>query len=119
NYEAAIALAKENLGVLNKTRSRADILLLTLKLLSQIDSLDSSRYIKEYININDSLQFSAQKVRNKFARIEYETEEITDAKELAIKEKWIIAWSSLLIVLIGSLLFIIRLQRAKQKEMRL
>ena len=74
---------------------------------------------QQYIKLNDSLQIAERKIRNKFARIAYETDEIVLQKDTAVKHKWItlIVAGSILLLLI--LLFIIKIQRAKQKELML
>jgi signal transduction histidine kinase len=76
-------------------------------------------YIKEYHEINDSLQFEQRKVRNQFHKIELETNEIAQEKEKAIKQKWLMIAIVTGILLIVILLFVIHRQRARQKELEL
>ncbi|MCP4969920.1 MAG: tetratricopeptide repeat protein, partial [Arcobacter sp.] len=79
-----------------------DDYLKTLLHLSSIeeDSL-SVKFYKEYITLNDSLQNNERAIRNKFARIRYETKEIEQKNEQITKERLY-----LLILSIGLLLTI-------------
>jgi hypothetical protein len=88
-----------------------------LKNLILISPLKTSAYSQQYIRISDSLQLAERKNRNKFARIAFETEEITSEKDEAIKQKWIISAAAATLLLLGTMLFIIKMQRAKQKEL--
>ncbi len=84
-----------------------------------VNKKKASKYIKQYHEINDSLQFEQRKVRNQFYKIQLETDEIVQEKEAAIKQKWIIASIISSVLLIVILLFVIYRQRAKQKELKL
>ncbi len=77
------------------------------------------KYIKEYHEKNDSIQFEQRKVRNQFYKIQLETDEITQEKETAIKQKWVLTSIISSVLLIVILLFVIFRQRAKQKELLL
>ena len=79
----------------------------------------ASKYIKEYHEKNDSIQFEQRKVRNQFYKIQLETDEIIQEKESAIKQKWVLTSIISSVLLIVILLFVIFRQRAKQKEMSL
>ncbi|ESU23961.1 signal transduction histidine kinase [Flavobacterium enshiense DK69] len=96
-----------------------------LELLSKIDPRNNSAYNKRYITLNDSLQNVERATRNKFARIEFETDEITNEKNTAEAEKekistqrWMILGSSLFFIVIIILFYVSRLQRAKNRELR-
>ena len=56
--------------------------------------------------------------RNKFAKIAYETEEITNEKEQETKLKWIFLSLAILLLAIGTLVVLLLIQRAKQKKLR-
>jgi hypothetical protein len=47
-----------------------------------------------------------ERERNKFAKIAYETEEITNEKEAAVHQKWIFLGVSVLILIIAVLLYV-------------
>lgn len=99
--------------------------LIALELLSKIDPKQSLGYTKQYINLNDSLQNIERATRNKFARIEFETDEILNEKNTieAEKEKissqrWFILICSIIAIVILVLLYITRMQHAKNKELQ-
>lgn len=90
-----------------------------LRQISSINEIYIPKYYKEYIRINDSCQILERKARNNFARIQFETLEITQEKETAIKQKWIISAVAGLIIVIIIFLLIIFWQRSKRKELEL
>ncbi len=96
-----------------------------LELLAKIDPAKSSDYNQRYITLNDSLQNVERATRNKFARIEFETDEITNQKNLAEAEKekisaqrWMILGFSLFFIVSLLLLYVSRLQRSKNRELQ-
>ncbi len=93
-------------------------MLLCLKQLAKVDPKNALKYSQDYIRISDSMQQLERESRNKFAKIAYETEEITNEKEAAVHQKWIFFCAAMLILIIGVLLVITFSQRAKQKEMQ-
>jgi signal transduction histidine kinase len=114
----AIKAAEKALKLSKSYKNPTDILY-SLEQLIKVDITHSSAFAQEYIKVNDSLQIAERKFRDKFARIKYETDEITHEKEKAIQQKWIIASISSCIILIIILIFIISHQRSKQKELKL
>ncbi|WP_333599588.1 tetratricopeptide repeat-containing sensor histidine kinase [Flavobacterium sp.] len=84
-----------------------------------INSQKASQYIKEYHEKNDSLIFSERNARNQYYKIQLETDEITQEKDKAIHQKWVIVNIAIFILLIVVLILIINHQRAKQKELQL
>lgn len=112
NYFSNIAY---NLG---KSTSTHDVVLNSLKLKSKIDTTDTS-YLNEYVELSDSLVNKERAIRNKFARIELETDQLELKNQQISRERmWLLILSAgLLITLI--LLYIIISQRAKNKELKL
>lgn len=107
----AYKLAKET-RILNLQLEAVDILL-------KVDSENINTYSKEHINLSDSLLQAERKVSEKFARIEFETDEFKRQKEqLALQNRNIILFA-LLAVFIVVLLYIIRDQRSRNKYFRL
>lgn len=97
-----------------------------LQLLSEIDASKSLIYTKRYIALNDSLLDVERASRNKFARIEFETEEITAAKDNAEEQNtflenriWMISILSFLTVFIIGLWFINKSQKSKTRQLLL
>ncbi len=114
----AIANAKDALRISKNFKAPSDVLE-SLKLLTFVDMKKAPIYARTYIRINDSIQLAERRMRNKFARIAYETDEIIVEKDTAIKHKWIILGVAGSVLVLVVLLFIIRLQRAKQLELLL
>lgn len=97
-----------------------DDLLKSLLLLSRIeeDSI-AVNFFDAYIKLNDSLQKSERKTRNKFTRIRFETKQIEAENAKIAKEKvWLMLLSGILIIT-AMLLYIIITQRSKNKELEL
>lgn len=95
------------------------------ELLAKIDVKKSSFYNEKFIKLTDSLQNNERATRNKFARIEFETDEILNQKNNIEAEKnklatqrWIITGASVIVLALGILLFIVRMQRAKNRELQ-
>lgn len=94
-------------------------LLTSLKTLLVIDKKDNDFYIKRYMTLNDSLQQLAQNTRNKFARIEYDTDKIITEKEALAKKNSFIIGVSIVVVLFIAAIFIIYYLNSKNKELLL
>ena len=90
----------------------------SLKLMAELDPDKDGSYNKEYIHISDSLQKEERKIRNKFERIRFETEE-TEAENIALARQnllWIgIAFG---IFLFAISLYIIVRQRSKNQRLK-
>lgn len=104
---------------LSQTYRNADDMLLCLKQLIKVDKKNALSYSQDYIRISDSMQLLERQNRNKFAKIAYETEELTNQKDQAVKRNWIISICAGSLILILVLLFIIKMQRARQKRLQL
>ncbi|MFN2262593.1 MAG: histidine kinase, partial [Psychroflexus sp.] len=74
-------------------------------------------YTSSYIDLSDSLQVEERKVRNKFERIRFETEEVMQRAEMLEEERTIIFLISSLIIIIGSSIFVFYVQRSKNKSL--
>lgn len=93
--------------------------LAALKQAGVVDSEKSSDYSEEYIKINDSLQNAERKIKDKFARIEYETDEIIQQKDKLAEQNRNMIFFFGLVIMIGILLFVIRNQRARTQQLLL
>lgn len=69
---------------LSKTQNDKSLEILALQQLILTDPNNASAYSKEYIALNDSLQIAERKIRNKFARIEFETDQLQIERDRAI-----------------------------------
>lgn len=99
-------------------KSHFDILN-SLKILSDIDKENNTFYKDRYIKVNDSLQEIAKSTRNKFARIEYETDKLQGEKEALVKKNSFIIGISLVILLFIAAIFIIYYLNSRNKELLL
>lgn len=112
----AITFANEA-SILAKTVNNHRDHLAALQLLAKFDHDNSSNYLSEYVNLNDSLQKEERTVRNKFTRIQYETDEYMSEAERLLLEKTLVTIIGITILLLTISLFFIRLQRAKNKRL--
>jgi signal transduction histidine kinase len=110
--------AQEALALAKKNKVSGD-LLGTLKQLSVVELDNASKYTSEYIKISDSIQQAERRAKDKFARIAFETEEIANAKDKLEEQNRILFYFFASILSIGVLLFVIRSQRSKNRELML
>lgn len=115
---AAIAYASRAKKLAKKTQNSRD-LLASLLVLSKAVPDSSLFYSQEYIRISDSLQQRERATRNKFARIRFETDEYISKTENLSEKITFISLAALGVILIFSLLYIIKHQRSRNKELNL
>lgn len=88
--------------------------------LSKIETdSESKKYYQEYISLSDSLLENERTIRNKFARIRFETKEIEKRNEKISKERMYLLILSIGLLLTIFLTYIVITQRAKNKELKL
>ena len=92
--------------------------LLSLQLLSKLEPNKSAAYTTQYINLNDSLQNVERQVRNKFARIRFETDEFIAENLLLARQKQLWAGIAVAVLLLGLMSYFILDQRAKNQKLR-
>jgi signal transduction histidine kinase len=114
----AVNAAKKAFEFSKSYKNPSDILK-SLNQLILVDEINAKKYAEEYIRINDSMQISERNFRDKFARVAFETEKITQQKETALKQRSIVIIVAFTLFLIAILIIIIARQRLKQKELRL
>ena len=76
-------------------------------------------FLRKHIRLSDSLQSEERQVRNKFARVKFDTDQIEAENEQISRENIILLGSLLGLFIIGVSVYIILLQRAKNKELKL
>lgn len=103
-----------NLAVQKKQKKHQ---LLTLEQLVNVDPKNALKYTTQYIKIRDSLEIAERKTRNKFARIEYETEELTLEKDNLISQRKTILYISSCIFFILVLILFFWYQKTKNREL--
>ncbi|WP_370478995.1 tetratricopeptide repeat-containing sensor histidine kinase [Tamlana flava] len=96
-----------------------DELLSSLLLLSKIDEGEKAAdHLKAYIKLNDSLQKNERAIRNKFARIRFETSQIEKENIQIAKERMWLLIISVVIIIASILLYLVIAQRNKNKELQ-
>ncbi|WP_158655254.1 tetratricopeptide repeat-containing sensor histidine kinase [Flavivirga eckloniae] len=96
-----------------------DELLSSLLLISEIEEGDvATKYLKEYIKLNDSLQKNERAIRNKFARIRFETKQIEQENIKIARERMWLLIVSVVLVISSFLLYLVIAQRNKNKELK-
>jgi signal transduction histidine kinase len=116
--DSALFFSKKLLEYAKLTNSNTERLQ-ALKLLGQLeDDNKGIEYLNEHIRLSDSLIKNERTARDKFARIEFETDQIIAEKEQISKERLIFLLSSIGILIGAILIYIIISQRAKNKQLR-
>ncbi|MBR9853591.1 MAG: sensor histidine kinase, partial [Algicola sp.] len=96
----AIAQAKESYAVSKETYNN-DRMLDALRLLSQLDPVNSKSYFEEYAQLNDIIKVEERTKRDKFARIRLETDQVIEANQILIKEKQVWVYFAALLITFG------------------
>ncbi len=112
----AIDLALQAKSLAKEINNNSDYLT-ALDLLADIDKSNSAAYFEEFIHLNDSLQSVERRIRNKFTRIDYETDKYIEETERLSKERVLILIIGFAVVLILSLLYFANRQYSKGKEL--
>ncbi len=118
DLQTSIKYAKKSVDISKSYKNPNDILS-SLKQLIKVDKKNAYTYAQDYIRISDSLQIAERNFRDKFAQITFETDEITQQKDNAIKQRAIVTVFASTLLFITVLIIIIARQRIKQKELRL
>jgi len=114
----AIRYAKEAYVLSDESNLKRDVLF-SLKQLLIVDTAHAVQYAQEYFRINDSIQLAELRNRNKYARIEFETDELATEKDRLTQHKSTLVYISISILLLAFAVFIIRHQITKNKELKL
>ena len=110
NAQVALEIAKEG--------SDNQLVLETLKLYPLLDPENAPSYLKEYLVLNDSLQEEDRKIRNKFARIRFETDEFIAENQLLARQRQLWIGIAIGLFLLAILVLVILSQRAKNRNLR-
>lgn len=115
--DSALFYAQKAYKISKETNSN-DFVSKTLLLLSKIKEGDvGKKYLYKHIKLNDSLLNNERNIRNKFARIEFETDQI-EAENIKIsKERLIFLLSSIGLLVTLILIYIIITQRSKNRKL--
>ena len=112
----SILYSKEALKLAKDYKNPFDIAY-SLKRAAVVDKKNASSYINDYIRIDDSIQDVENKNKDRFARIQLETNEITQEKEKAISQKWLYSSIIALVLLIVILLFTVYFLRNQKNKL--
>ena len=104
--------------IARSSRKPIDIIA-ALKQSSIVDKKNSSKYSDEYIKVTDSLQVAERNSKDRFARIELETDELRQENtQLSEQNRDILNYFAIAIVF-GGFLFFARFQRLRARELAL
>ena len=96
-----------------------DDLLKSLLLLSKIEEGNIAvKHLKDYVKLSDSLQKSERAIRNKFARIRFETKQIEQENIQITKERMWLLIISVVLIISSFLLYLVITQRNRNKELK-
>lgn len=102
--------------ILSKKLKSTPYIIQSLKLFMENDSKDKMYYTNQYLKINDSIQEVEKITRNKFARIQYETDQVEEQNEILSKKIVdVFIGSGIIVLLLGGLLLIFRLKSKNQE----
>ncbi|MEN8797635.1 MAG: sensor histidine kinase [Flavobacteriaceae bacterium] len=87
-------------------------------LLSRIDSENAMAYSDAYVKLNDSLLLQERKLRDKFARIQFETDEFIAENVLLAKQRQLWIGIAAGVFLLAIAILIIINQRVKNQKLR-
>lgn len=115
---AAKRYAKDALLTSRQSKVSGDILE-SLKRLSDVDHKNAAAYSKEFYKINDSLQQSERNIKDRFARIQFETNELNFENNKLEEQNRTLFYFFGGTLMVGLLLFVIKTQRSKNRELLL
>ena len=116
--DSALPYLNRSLKLAKQIKENEEVLR-SLKLLSEAtDGEAGKQYLYEYIKLNDSLIANERTARNKFARIQFETDEIIGQRDKATKERSLLFGTSIALVAMLMLVFLAFYQRSKNKQLR-
>ena len=93
-------------------------LLKILEFLPRLDPKNALEYNQQYVTLNDSLQQEERRIRNKFTRIRFETDEFIAENELLTRQKQLWIGIAIIAFLLGTALIVIINQGRKNQKLR-
>jgi signal transduction histidine kinase len=112
----ALKYANFALEVAKREKTPID-LLFSLRQASAVDNKNAAKYSDEYLKISDSLQIVVRNSKDRFARIQLGTDEIIQEKDALEDRNRNLLYVFVTIIILASLLFIVRAQRARTREL--
>lgn len=108
--------ANEALELAISLKNPTDIIT-SYKQLFLVDKKKSILYADDFIKLNDSIQMAERKSQERFARIAFETDEIIEEKGKLEEKNRTLLYVFIGVMVVVSLLFIVRAQRARTREL--
>lgn len=93
-------------------------LLNVLRMFPRADQKNAAEYTQQYVTLNDSLQIQERQIRDKFARIRFETDEFIAENEVLAREKQLWTGIAASLIMLGFAGFIIINQRVKNRNLK-
>jgi len=116
DINSAIKYSNEALRVARESKIPVNIVL-ALKQASNVDDKNALKYSEDYIRISDSLQIVERNSKDRFARLQLETDEIIKQKDdLVEQNRDILNYFMGTMAFVG-ILFFMRAQRARRREL--
>ncbi|GAA4034679.1 hypothetical protein GCM10022386_19480 [Flavobacterium cheonhonense] len=112
----AIAYANKALFLSEKDKNPLD-LLASLHQAAEVDSRKAIEYNRKYITLSDSLQVAERKSKDRFARIQLETDEIIQENQGLAEKNRNLLYVFVVTFILVVLLFVVRAQRARTREL--
>ncbi|MEX0291214.1 MAG: tetratricopeptide repeat protein [Flavobacteriaceae bacterium] len=98
--------------------SNNERLLDALDLLTQVDSKNAGEYAQQYISLSNGLQQTERQIRDKFARIQFETEEVEAQNALLARQRQLWIGIAVGLLLLAIAIFVIISQRVKNQKLK-
>ena len=114
--DKALEYANRALALSRINNNPIDILF-SLKQGSVVDNTNASKYSEDYLKISDSLQIVERNSKDRFARIQFGTQEIIQEKDILEDKNRNLLYGFAITFILVALLFIVRAQRAKTREL--
>jgi signal transduction histidine kinase len=80
---------------------------------------EGKNLLRQHINLSDSLEIAGRLVKNKFARVKFDTDQIEAENEQISRDNFYLLLLSAGLLLTGILVYVVISQRAKNKELKL
>ena len=116
NKKRSLEFANLALRQANTNKSPID-LLFSLKQASVVDNERAAKYSDDYLRITDSLQIAERNSKDRFARIQLETDEIIQEKGILEDKNRNLLYIFVITFILVALLFVVRAQRARTREL--
>ncbi len=126
-YARVLATEKDTIGAVQQARIASDIaqetmnndrLLSSLKLLATIDKANSAQHAQRYFTLNEELQQKEREIQDKFARIRLETDEIIEENEDLIKDRRLLSWIMVGLLILGVSIIVIISQKVSNQRLK-